>query len=228
MEIDTRGPDIQRSALVVVDMQNDFLHADGAFGAMAREHPERRIDMAFLASTIAPMKRLADAFRAAGRPVVYIAHVLKADYSDAAFPYWRGTRTRQSEFLVEGSWGAQIVDELAPHKGEHLVQKKGFGGFANTPLDTILRNYGVSTCVVAGVTTCVCVSTTIRGGVECNYRIIAVKDAMAEVQRDAHEHELKTIQRVFGDVKSTDEVIDLLREVKPVVPREARGAAVLG
>ena len=228
MEIDTRGPDIQRSALVVVDMQNDFLHADGAFGAMAREHPERRIDMAFLASTVAPVKRLADAFRAAGRPVVYIAHVLKADYSDAAFPYWRGTRTRNTEFLVEGTWGAQIVDELAPQKGEHLVLKKGFGGFSNTPLDTILRNYGVSTCVVTGVTTCVCVSTTIRGGVECNYRIIAVKDAMAEVQRDAHEHELKTIQRVFGDVKSADEVIELLGEVKPGAPRQARGAAVLG
>ena len=88
--------------------------------------------------------------------------------------------------------------------------KKGFGGFANTPLDTILRNLGVTTCVMTGVTTCVCVSTTIRQGVEYNYRMIIVRDAVAEVHRDTHEAELKTMARNFADVKTTDEVIELL------------------
>ena len=82
---------------------------------------------------------------------------------------------------VEGTWGADIVDELKPHEGEHLIAKKGFGGFSNTPLDTTLRNMGVTTCVVTGVTTCVCVSNTVRGGVEHNYRTILVSDATAEV-----------------------------------------------
>jgi nicotinamidase-related amidase len=81
---------------------------------------------------------------------------------------------------------------------------------SNTPLDTILRNMGVNTCVVAGVTTCVCVSTTIRGGVEYNYRMIIVRDAVAEVHRDTHEAELKTMARIFAEVKSTGEVIDML------------------
>jgi nicotinamidase-related amidase len=81
---------------------------------------------------------------------------------------------------------------------------------SNTPLDTILRNMGVNTCVVAGVTTCVCVSTTIRGGVEYNYRMIIVRDAVAEVHRDTHEAELKTMARIFADVKSAGEVIDML------------------
>ena len=88
--------------------------------------------------------------------------------------------------------------------------KKGFGGFANTPLDTILRNLGVTTCVMAGVTTCVCVSTTIRQGVEYNYRMIIARDAVAEVHRDTHEAELKTMARIFADVTTTDEVIELL------------------
>jgi nicotinamidase-related amidase len=70
-------------------MQNDFLHRDGNFSHIAREHPEFSIDMAFLIGTIPNVKRLADAFRTAGRPVVYLAHVLKPDYSDAAFPHWR-------------------------------------------------------------------------------------------------------------------------------------------
>jgi ureidoacrylate peracid hydrolase len=152
------GPDLTTAALIIVDMQNDFLHRDGAFGRLAREDVDAQIDLEFLASTIPHVRRLAEAFRHHGRPVVYVAHVLKPDYSDAAFPYWRFRRPSPSPSMgagpcVEGTWGAQIVDELTPQAGEHLVIKKGFGGFANTPLETILRNAGVTTCVVAGVTT---------------------------------------------------------------------------
>ena len=92
METGSIGPDIDKSALIIVDMQNDFLHRDGNFSHIAREHPEAQIDLPFLIGTIPNVKRLADAFRAAGRPVVYLAHVLKPDYSDAAFPYWRVAR----------------------------------------------------------------------------------------------------------------------------------------
>lgn len=213
MNTEAMGPDIGKSAMLIVDMQNDFLHSDGSFGRRAREYPEAGIDLPFLVGTIPNVKRLADAYRAAGRPVIYIAHVLKPDYSDAQFPYWRlknilkgGNQTH----CVEGTWGAEIVDELKPHEGEHLVTKKGFGGFSNTPLDTILRGMGVTTCVVTGVTTCVCVSNTVRGGVEYNYRAILVSDAVAEVNREAHEAELKTMNRVFADVKTTGEVIAML------------------
>jgi nicotinamidase-related amidase len=138
-------PDITRSALIIVDMQNDFLHPDGSFGRRAAEHPEFNIDMPFLVGTIPHVKRLTDAFRAASRPVVYVAHILKPDYSDAAFPYWRlGLQPGEgnSTHCVEGTWGAEIIDELKPRQDEHLIAKKGFGGFANTQLDTVLRNLG--------------------------------------------------------------------------------------
>jgi nicotinamidase-related amidase len=208
------GPDITTSALIIVDMQNSFVHRDGAFGRRAREDPAARIDIDFLASTVPNVYRLAEAFRQHGRPVVYVAIVLKPDYSDAAVPYWRQHRRPTDGSIVEGTWGAQIIDELTPLAGEHVVIKKGFGGFAHTRLDTILRNYGVTTCVVAGVTTCVCVSTTVRGGVEHNYRMILVQDAVAEIHREAHEAELKTMARVFADVKTTDEVIQMLDEAR--------------
>src|SRR5262249_14585263 len=144
----------------ISDMLNDFVHSEGRVAHTARKAPEAKIDMPFLMGTIPHVKRLANAFRTAGRPVVYIAHVMKADYSDAQWPYWRlGLPPGSSPtFIVEGTWGAQIVDELQPRDGEHLVIKKGFDGFANTSLDIILRNLAVTTCVVAGVTTCVCVS----------------------------------------------------------------------
>jgi len=212
MQTENSGTDISRSALLIVDMQNDFLHPAGSFGHIARQHPEANIDLPFLVGTIPQVKRLIEAFRAAGRPVVYIAHVMKPDYSDAAWPYWRfdldpshGNRTH----CVVGTWGAEIIDELKPHDGEHLIAKKGFGGFANTALDTVLRNLGVTTCVISGVTTCVCVSNTIRGGVEYNYRMILVSDAVAEVNRDSHDAELRTMSRAFADLKTTDEVVQL-------------------
>ena len=67
--------------------------------------------------------------------------------------------------------------------------------------------------VVTGVTTCVCVSTTIRGGVEHNYRMILVEDATAEIQREMHDAELKTMERLFADIKSADDVIEMLEEI---------------
>jgi nicotinamidase-related amidase len=204
------GPDFARSALLIVDMHNDFLHEEGSFAHIAREHPEAGFDLPFLRGTIPAVTRLADGFRAAGRPVLYVAHVLKPDYSDAAFPYWRigmqpgaGNRTH----CVEGTWGAQIIDALKPRDREHLVVKKGFGGFANTPLDTILRNMGVNSCVVSGVTTCVCVSNTVRGGVEHNYRMVIAAEGVAEVNKQAHAGELTTMQRLFADVMPVAEII---------------------
>jgi nicotinamidase-related amidase len=217
MDMSPLGPDINKSALIVVDMQNDFLHQDGSFANIAREHPEAGIDMPFLTGTIPHASELAAAFRAAGRPVIYVAHVLKADYSDAAFPYWRlgiGPADSNRTHCVENTWGAEIIDELKPEEGEHLIVKKGFGGFANTALDTTLRNKGITTCVVVGVTTCVCVSNTVRGGVEHNYRMILVSDAVAEVSRDSHEAELRTMNRVFADVTTTAEVKALIAGIK--------------
>jgi nicotinamidase-related amidase len=216
MQAESMGADIGKSVLIIVDMQNDFLHQDGAFAHTAREHPELEIDMPFLVGTIPYVKELADAFRSAGKPVIYIAHVLKSDYSDAAWPYWRlGIEpTKNQTHCVEGTWGAEIIGELEPHHGEHCIVKKGFGGFANTALDTTLRNIGVSTCVVVGVTTCVCVSNTVRGGVEHNYRMILVSDAVAEVSRNTHESELKTMSRIFADVKTTAEVKAMLGTIR--------------
>src|SRR5262245_60236879 len=129
MDLAMMGPEIGKSALIIVDMQNDFVHPEGSTGHVARRDPERKIDKPFLMGTIPQVKRLADAFRSARRPVVYLAHRVKPDYSDAQWPYWRlgvrpgGART----FIVEGTWGAQIVDELQPLDGEHVVAKKGFG-----------------------------------------------------------------------------------------------------
>ena len=90
-----RQPEITKSALIIVDMQNDFVHSDGGFGCIARDMPQAGIDLPFLMGTVPQVKRLADAFRSARRPVVYLAHVVKPDYSDAQFPYGASVLARQ-------------------------------------------------------------------------------------------------------------------------------------
>jgi hypothetical protein len=124
--------------------------------------------MSLLAATIPMVRRLLDGFRNTRLPIVHVVTTHQPDYADAQWPHWRshGLTSDGQALLLEGSWGAQIVDELTPRRGEYVVAKKGYGGFANPALNTILRFRGVTTCAVAGITTAICVSSTIRGGVE--------------------------------------------------------------
>ena len=117
----------------------------------------------------------------------FAADLWQVYQNEGSDEYKHPTEFYRRTFITEGSWGAQIVDELKPRDGEHVVIKKGFAGFANTPLDTILRRMGVTTCVVAGVITSVCVSSTVRGAVEHNYRMIVVGDGTADRDCDTHE-----------------------------------------
>ena len=209
-------PDIGASALIVVDVQNDFVSEGGWFDRLAKKHPEAGVDMEFLRSSIPGIKKLVEAFGAGGQPVVYVKHVVRPDYVDARFPYWRKFPDMdkvETQFIVEGTWGAEIVDELNPAPGELVVVKKGLSGFHGTPLETILRNLGVTTCVMTGVTTTCCVSSTTRAGVEHNFHMMLVRDGMADMHREGHEAELGILSWLFGDVVTADQVIKMLKSL---------------
>ena len=137
--------------------------------------------------------------------------VLKPDYSDACFPYWRFPDALESKFLVEGTWGAEIVDELTPEEGDYVVVKKGYGGFYNTPLASMLHNLKVDTCVMTGVGTPVCVSTTCCEGVSRNFRMVIISDATAAGDKKSHESALKNLSHPFADIMTTDEVFGILQ-----------------
>ena len=131
--------------MIIIDMQNDFLHPDGGFGRRAQRQPKYQAGMSLLAQTVPMVKRLLDGFRRAGRPVVHVIMAHQPDYADAQWPHWRhGLTAEGREFLIEGSWGARIIDELTPQRGEYVVVKKGYGGFANPALNTILRSRDVT------------------------------------------------------------------------------------
>jgi nicotinamidase-related amidase len=131
------------------------------------------------------------------------------DYIDAV-PTRTMERAKEMGAMVEGTWGAQILDELSPQENDHMVRKQSSGGFFQTPLDRVLRNLGIKKLVVTGVATNFCVETTVREAVGYGYDIILVSDATASFDLEGHKASLKVIAAGFGDVMSTKEVVGLL------------------
>ncbi len=165
MQIDVIDP--KKTAMIVVDMQNDFV-ASGA----AMETPAAR----------AAVPKLADALkicRDAGIKVIYTAHVHRHDGSDMGLFDDMHPPIANRAALVDGTPGVDIYPELAPASGEHVIKKHRYSGFFGTDLDMILREWGVDTVIISGTTTENCCSATARDAMFRNYRVVFLSDATA-------------------------------------------------
>jgi len=194
----------ENTALIIVDMQNDFIHDNGFVRKSSQGIgiPESALDQ--MKSPIPYIKKLAECFRKNKKEVIYIYTAWKPDYSDLALPLKKmGGKAKELGALVIGSWGAQIVDELTPQETDHTVMKKAYGAFFQTPLDRILRNLGIKKLVMTGVATNFCVETTTREAVAYGYDIILVSDAATTFDPEAHQATLKVIATGFGEVMNT-------------------------
>ncbi|MGQ9365130.1 cysteine hydrolase family protein [Azospirillum sp. ST 5-10] len=169
---------LQRTALVVIDMQRDFLEP-GGFGETLGN------DVSRLAPAVAPARALLDGFRARGLPVVHTREAHRPDLSDCppakrerGHPGLRiGDPGPMGRILVAGEPGAAIVPELAPLPGETVIDKPGKGAFHATGLQAVLDGLGVTHLVFAGVTTEVCVQTTMREANDRGYVCLLAEDA---------------------------------------------------
>ncbi len=165
-------------ALIVIDMQRDFVEP-GGFGAALGN------DVGLLTRIIPTVAELIGGFRRAGLPVIHTREGHRADLSDcppAKRQRGRGSLTigdsgPMGRILVDGEPGNDIIPELAPLPGEAVVLKPGKGAFYATPLGDILRRAGVNHLVFAGVTTEVCVQTTMREANDRGYECLLAEDA---------------------------------------------------
>jgi len=166
-----------RTALVVIDMQRDFVEP-GGFGASLGN------DVNLLQSAIAPIASLLAAWRARGWPIVHTREAHKADLSDCppakrlrGDPSLRiGDPGPMGRVLIAGEPGASIIPELAPHKGEIVIDKPGKGMFYATRMNETLQALGVTHLVFTGVTTEVCVQTSMREANDRGYECLLVED----------------------------------------------------
>jgi nicotinamidase-related amidase len=185
-------------ALVVVDMQNDFVRVGAPL-----EVPDAR-------ATIEPHRRLVAAFRAAGRPVVYTRFLSRPDYyllwewSPQCRPpvrcCWKGHRRSYPD--VDGVRDCSaVIDELAPEPGDLIVEKYGYGAFHDTDLAARLRGMGVGSLFVTGTVTQICVEETAREAFHHGFPTTLVEDAVSSFAPDLHAATLKNFAMKFGWVE---------------------------
>ena len=203
--------DPDRTALLIIDMQRDFLEP-GGFGEMLGN------DVSLLRTTIEPCRQVLDAARAAGLAVIHTREGHRPDLMDApASKLSRGKLKTgigdagpMGRVLVRGEPGHDIIPELAPAAGEPVVDKPGKGAFYETDLDLLLNNRGIETLIVCGVTTEVCVHTTVRQANDRGYECLVVADCVGsyfpEFQRIGLEM-IKAQGGIFGWVTDSAEVL---------------------
>jgi len=183
-----------RTALLIIDMQNDIAHADG------------RGFIPDAAHKTAAMGALLDAFREAREPVVHVLRSYRADTWDVErfrVPPFQAGRG----FLVENTWGQREVDRLTPEPGEPVVVKQRFSAFAFTELDLLLRRAGVTKIVIVGVNLPNCPRATMYDAVGLDYDAVAVADALATTSEETHRINLQDLAAIGVRVATGDEII---------------------
>ncbi|MFC4072828.1 cysteine hydrolase family protein [Actinoplanes subglobosus] len=201
------------TALVVIDMQRDFL-LPGGFGESLGN------DVAELRRTIEPLTALISAWRGAGLPIIHTREGHLPDLSDCPpAKLKRGPMIGQQgtfgRILVRGEYGHDIIDELKPADGEPVVDKPGKGAFYATDLHKILDNDGIKSLVVTGVTTEVCVHTTVREANDRGYECLVLADCVGSYFPEFQQVGLKMIAAqggIFGWVAESPAVIAAIQE----------------
>jgi nicotinamidase-related amidase len=206
--------DPETTALVVIDMQRDFLEP-GGFGALLGN------DVSLLSSAIEPLQKVLAAARELGMLIIHTREGHRPDLTDAppsklargGLEIGIGDLGPNGRILVRGERGHDIVDALAPAPGEIVLDKPGKGSFCATDLDLILRNQGIKSLIVTGVTTEVCVHTTVREANDRGFECLVLEDCCGSYFPEFHEVALRMIAAqggIFGWVGTSSDLLEQL------------------
>lgn len=186
----------EKTALIVVDVQNDFCDPAGACGKAGA-------DTSTAMAMVPRLAKLLDAAREFRARTIFI-QTIHEDCTDSEA--WLGRHAKPRAICRKATWGAEFTG-IAPLPSEPVVVKHRYSAFVNTRLDTVLRTYKIENLIMTGVSTNVCVESTARQGYMLDYNIVFLSDCTAAYERAEHEMTLQNIRRHFGVVATSDEVI---------------------
>ena len=185
---------IERPALLLIDLENDIIK-----GQLAPADAERTFG-----PVLANCRRLLEAARAGGIPVIFTRVAFRPGYADAN-PH---SPARQlGDLLLVDTWGTEIVDELRPLPTETLITKKRSSAFFGSDLEIVLRGLAVRSLILTGGATNRAVESTAREAHAYDYEVLVVADACAAMKPEYHEPSLRSMAEFFGGVYSTDDVL---------------------
>ncbi len=196
-----------RTAVVVVDLQNGFMA------------PGQPAEMPTARAIVPNVNRLVAAARAAGATVAWIQNTYDAEAS-MTWSVWRGHFAtgdwgqRMEDAFTPGNPGYDIYPDLDVAEDDLVIPKRRFSALVqgSSTLDTVLRQRGIDTLIIVGTATNVCCESTLRDGMMMNYKCIMVSDANATRTDEEHNATLATVMVLFGDVRSTDDVVGMLSQ----------------
>lgn len=215
--------ELLKTAVIVVDMQNDFGSKGGMFDNAG-------IDISIIQKTVEPIAKVLNAARKAGLKIIYLKMGFKPDLSDLGdagspnrdrhlyFKVGESMTTPEGStgrYLIRDTWNTDIVKELKPEKEDIVIFKHRFSGFYETDLDTILKKLGIKNLIITGCTTSICVESTIRDAMFRDYSCVLLEDCTAEpigygLPRSNYDASILNIQTLFGWVSKSEEFIKAL------------------
>jgi ureidoacrylate peracid hydrolase len=201
--------DPRHTALVVIDMQNDFIADEGLIAREGRDVSQAK-EMA------EHLPKLIKTARAAGVFVVFVRNVYTSEQNFYLSDVWleQAARKRAGGYTripvcAAGAWGGDFYGDVRPEPNDPIVTKHRYSAFYNTDLDTILRANGIRTVIFTGVVTNVCVETSAREAFVRDYYVVVASDGAAAYVQADHDMTLKNIDRFFGEIASIDELTAL-------------------
>jgi nicotinamidase-related amidase len=194
--------DPSTTAVVLIEYQNDFTSEGGVLHDAVG-------DVMAKTDMLANTRRVVDAARRAGATIMHAPIAFAEGYHEiSAHPYGILKGVVDGNAFVKGSWGAGIVDELAPEAGDIVVEgKRGLDTFASTNLDFILRSKGITTIALGGFLTNCCVESTMRTGYEHGYEVITLSDCVAATSMEQHDNALAYDFPMFSKPMGSEEFV---------------------